>query len=81
MRIGNKEDVNAITLKHKGKNLKFRCYIAPLYNSQTDLYEEREIEIGFDDFMEVNSLIEMLEKFKKESFGYIGEWRQWDLKQ
>lgn len=74
--IGNKDNVNVITLKHKGKDIKFRCYSKPFpYMPRTDLEEDREAEIVFDDLREVDSLIEMLERFKKESHEYMGEWR------
>ena len=74
--VGNKDDINVITLIHKGKNFKFRCYPKPLpYMNRVDLEEDRESEIIFDDLREVDSLIDVLERFKKESFEYIGEWR------
>lgn len=74
--VGNKDDVNVITLIHKGKNIKFRCYLNPFpYMDREDLEKDRESEIIFDDLREVDSMISMFERFKKESCEYMGEWR------
>lgn len=72
--VGNKDDINVITLIHKGKNFKFRCSTIPFPYMDRNLEEDRESEIIFDDLREVDSLIGILERFKKESCEYIGEW-------
>lgn len=73
--IGNVEDINVITLTHKSKNAKFQCIPQPMpYMPRTDLEEDKVVEIMFDDLREVDELIAMLERFKKECIGYIGSW-------
>ena len=74
--IGNKENVDEIMFMHKGRGLKFKCFIKPLNCEQRlNLKESKGVEIIFDDLREVDSLIDMLERFRKESYEYIGEWR------
>ena len=77
MKIENKENVNEILLSHKGRNVKFECFIKPFpYADRLDLEERKPIEIVFDDLMEVDALIEMLTRFKKETQEYIGVWKR-----
>ena len=74
--IGNKENVNQIRLVHKGLNVRFDCYMKPLpYDDNIDITKPKIIEITFKDSYEIDNLIHMLEKFKKECSEYIGEWR------
>jgi hypothetical protein len=40
-----------------------------------DISKPEIIEITFKDSYEIDSLIHILEKFKKECSEYIGEWR------
>ena len=68
MRIGNVYDVNMLTLKHKGKDLKFGCYLSQ--HPQDD----KKVVIEFTDLSEVDALISMLDKFRRESVEYIGIW-------
>ena len=73
--IGDKDNVNEITLVHNGRDLKFNCFIKPFpYESRLDLEETKRAKIVFDDLMEVDSMIEMLTRFRKECGEYIGEW-------
>lgn len=74
--IGNKENVNQITLTHKGMNVRFNCFMKPLpYCDHIDISQPETIEIIFKDSYEIDSLIHILERFKKECSEYIGEWR------
>lgn len=74
--IGSKENVNQITLAHKGLNVRFNCFIKPLpYDYNIDISKHETIEIIFKDSYEIDNLIDILEKFKKECSEYIGEWR------
>ena len=68
MRIGNVNDVNILTLKHKGKGLKYRCYMNQYHQ------EDKEGVIEFSDLVEVDALILMLDRFRRESLEYIGKW-------
>lgn len=68
MRIGNVDDVNILTLKHKGKGLKFGCYL----NQHPQ--DDKEVVIEFADLAEVDALISMLDRFRRESVEYIGIW-------
>lgn len=75
MKINGVDDVNEITLSHKGKNIRFSCMVKPFpYAPRTELREPRRIEIVFDDTEEIFSLMAMLEKFKQESTDRIGLW-------
>lgn len=75
--VGNKEDVNRIELSHKGLNVSFNCSMKPLpYTTDNiDISKPEIIEITFKDSYEIDGLIRILEKFKKECSEYIGEWR------
>ena len=75
MKICGKENVNEILLNHKGRNVKFKCIIKPFsYAERLDLV--KPVEIVFDDLMEVEALIDMLTRFKKEIQEYIGAWKR-----
>lgn len=75
--VGNKENVNQIKLTHKGLNIEFNCFMKPLlYTADNiDISKPERIEITFKDSYEIDNLIHILEKFKKEYSEYIGEWR------
>lgn len=75
--VGDKENVNQITLSHKGLNIRFNCFMKPLpYAADNiDIPKPEIIEIIFKDSYEIDNLIHILEKFKKECSEYIGEWR------
>ena len=50
MKIGDKENVNEITLRYKGRDIKFECFIKPFpYAERLDLKEKDPVEIVFDD--------------------------------
>ena len=68
MRIGNVDDVNRLTLKHKGKDLRFGCCM----NQHPQ--DDKEVVIEFADLVEVDALISMLDRFRRESVEYIGIW-------
>lgn len=75
MKINNKENINKIILRHKGKDVKFECFIKPFpYAERLDLEKRNSAEIVFDDLIEVDALINMLKKFKQELQKYIGVW-------
>lgn len=77
MKISDKESVNEITLRHKGRDVKFKCFIKPFpYEERLNLKEKNPVEIVFDDLMEVDALIDMLKRFKQESQEYIGVWKR-----
>ena len=75
--VGNKENVNQIRLTHKSLNVRFNCFMKPLpYTTDNiDISKPETIEIIFKDSYEIEALIDVLEKFKKECFEFIGEWR------
>mgnify|MGYP006882871910 FL=1 len=77
MKINDKENINEITLRHKGKNIKFECFVKPFpYAERLDLEKRNSAEIVFNDLIEVDALIDMLKRFKKESQEYIGVWKR-----
>ena len=77
LKIENKENINEILLSHKGRNVKFECFIKPFpYSDRLDLAEKKPVEIVFDDLMEVEALIDMLKRFKQEIQEYIGVWKR-----
>ena len=52
LKIENKENINEILLSHKGRNVKFECFIKPFpYSDRLDLAEKKPVEIVFDDLM------------------------------
>ena len=64
--IGNKESVNQISLTHKGINARFNCFMKPFpYCNDIDTSNPEIIEIIFKDSYEIDNLIDVLEKFKK----------------
>lgn len=66
MKINNKENINKIILRHKGKYVKFECFIKPFpYAERLDLEKRNSAEIVFDDLIEVDALINMLKRFKQ----------------
>lgn len=72
--IGNKESVNQISLTHKGINARFNCFMKPFpYCNDIDTSNPEIIEIIFKDSYEIDNLIDVLEKFKKECFGHLGD--------
>lgn len=73
--VGNKENVNQITLTHKGLNVRFNCHMKPLpYDDNIDITKPETIEITFKDSYEIDNLIYILKKFKTECSEYIGDW-------
>ena len=73
---GNIDNVNEIILIYKGRNVKFNCFIKPFpYEPRLDLEESKRVEIAFNDLKEVNNMIEMFTRFRKECGEYIGEWK------
>ena len=77
MKINDKENINEITLRHKGKNIKFECFVKPFpYAERLDLEKRNSAEIVFNDLIEVDALIDMLKRFKQESQEYIGVWKR-----
>ena len=73
---GKTDNVNEITLIHKGRNVKFNCLIKPFpYEPRLDLEEPKRVEIVFNDLKEVDNMIEMFTRFRKECVEYIGEWK------
>jgi len=47
----------------------------PYTTDNIDISKPEIIEITFKDSYEIDNLIHILQKFKKECFEYIGEWR------
>lgn len=77
MKINDKENINEIIFRHKGKDIKFNCFIKPFpYVERLNLKEKDLVEIVFDDLTEVDVLIDMLKRFKQESQEYIGVWKR-----
>ena len=73
---GNINNVNEIILIHNGRNVKFNCFIKPFpYEQRLDLEESKRAEIVFNDLKEVDNMIEIFTRFRKECGEYIGEWK------
>ena len=73
MKINDKENINEMEFRHKGKDIKFKCFLKPF---PYDLEKRNSTEIVFNDLMEVDALIDMLKRFKQESQEYIGVWKR-----
>ena len=77
LKIENKENINEILLSHKGRNVKFECFIKPFpYSDRLDLAEKKPVEIVFYELMAVEALIDMLKRFKQETPESIGVWNR-----
>ncbi len=72
--IGNSESVNQIVLTHDDLNVRSNYYMQsfPYCDDRSYANIPETIEIIFKDSHEIDDLIHMLEKFKKECFGYLG---------
>ena len=54
MKINDKENINEITLRHKGKNIKFECFVKPFpYAERLDLEKRNSAEIVFNDLINI----------------------------
>lgn len=73
MKINN-EDYNEILMIHKGKNEKFNCVLPRANELYGKLRRVDRAEIEFSDLAEVEMMIEMLEKFKKDTRDRLGYW-------
>lgn len=75
--IGNEENVNIISLIHKGKDIKFQRISEPMpYMTPLNLEKDKRAEIVFNDLLEVDELISILKQFKEECGRYIGIWQR-----
>lgn len=72
------KDINEVTFKHNGKYLNFRCITKPLpYDPFSNkLIETTNTTIIFDDIMEIENLIKMLTRMRKECSEYFGIWEE-----
>lgn len=77
MKINDQENINQIYLTHKGCQRRFKCYNKPLLCNPFLEYlnQDNIVEITFDDLKEVESLINILERFKEETERHIGIWK------
>lgn len=75
--FSNKENLNNIILTHNGTKMKFQGFTKPFpyYGEHYVLEEPEKAEFIFEDLQEIDNLISMLEKFRKECRDYIGTWR------
>lgn len=65
-----------VLTRKKGINARFNCFMKPFpYCNDIDTSNPEIIEIIFKDSYEIDNLIDVLEKFKKECFEHLGEWR------
>lgn len=79
MRINNKENIKEILLVHKGTQRKFYCQLKPSLFPYAELFslEKKETaEIVFEDIQEIDALIDMLNRFKKNMQEHIGIWKE-----
>lgn len=79
MRINNKENIKEILLVHKGTQGKFYCQLKPSLFPYTEFFslEKKEsVEIVFEDIQEIDALIDMLNRFKKNMQEAIGTWKE-----
>lgn len=74
--IGSMKDAKVITFTHQGKGIKFQHVPAMQYKPQINLEKDERLEIIFDDLVEVDELISMLDRFREECSGYIGSWHR-----
>lgn len=75
--IGNEEKINSITLSHKSAKVNLIKHAKPLPDENpNDFYAIKGARIVFDDLIEVDNMIQMLEYFRDICTGHLGEWDQ-----
>jgi hypothetical protein len=78
MRINNKENIKEILLVHKGTQRRFYHQLKPNpfpYAELFSLEKKETAEIVFEDIQEIDALIDMLNRFKKNMQETLGTWR------
>lgn len=77
MRItGNLTRVTELTLRLKSVDTKLKLFTEPFpYADRIDLMKPSSAFITFDDSIEIDQLIDALQKFKEQNKRYIGYWK------
>lgn len=72
------KNINLIHLHLDPKDANFRCYINPLTNHYgiDDIWTDNKVRISFRDSHELDNLIYVLQKFRENCHGLIGNWRE-----
>lgn len=75
--IGNGTNLDHLRFSHNGADLHFNCILQQSSSQiQERIERKNEAKIEFSDLHEVDSLIEMLKRFKEEAtYGFIGNWK------
>lgn len=72
-----RRNIGVIDLQHKGYSMRFRQKNAIAYEGEREYVDPRDIpsvEIVFNDVREIESLIIMLDRFRKECLRADGVW-------
>ena len=73
--ICNGQKINQIRFDHKGLNIAFRCILDDRKYVE-EIIPDEMMYLQFEDMMEVETLIRLLEDFKEQGKRrYIGDWR------
>lgn len=72
------KDINLIRLHLDPKDANFKCFInrQPGYYTDYAVWTESEVSISFRDSHELDSLIDILQRFRDNCHGLIGNWME-----
>ena len=77
MNIKGNGKVSAIRMKHKGSNLNFENIIPVMYGETVTIEPSTIAFLEFDDTLEIDVMISMLNRFKEECvYKGFGIWRE-----
>ena len=74
---GSDAQTRVIQLRLRSTSVKCECHVRPIdpYDFNTKVDYKNVAVIAFDDSREIDALIDMLARFKKDNIEYLGEWR------
>ena len=79
MKIDNKDNVTVLRLRHKGYDAKWMCHVKPVaaFGVYQDLQPSEVACIEFADMKEVDTLIDILTRFRNDTeSNVIGIWKK-----
>lgn len=71
------DSINVLEFRLYSADAKFRCYIQPEpYGGFIKFNETNAACIAFRDSRELDQLIRLLQKFRNDCHGFIGDWEE-----
>lgn len=72
---GNSKHINELCLTLKSMDTRLKLFVEPFpYADRLDLGRPNSADIIFEDSMEIDQLINALQKFKEQNERHIGHW-------